>query len=324
MGDKRYIPGLHSVFRPVILFISHNAQVLTRRYRFEMLESLLRQDISFFDKPENAAAALTSRLSTMPSGLQELVGMNLSLLLIVMVNLVSDAILALVYGWKLGLVVFFGALPLIFGSGYLRIRLEMKFDDENSAVFADSARFASEAVGAIRTVVSFTIENSVSAAYDARLQRILQNSLGNIMLKMFWYSLADSVEFLAMALGFWYGGKLLADGEYTTNQFFIIYIAIVFGGQAAGQFFAYSPSMFPFILFHRTTSLISYLDITKAHAGGNYILKLRYSQAQIANDPDAKKPDPDSGYRFNKVHFRYPMRNHVSVLRGLNLEVNET
>lgn len=206
-----------------------------------MLESLIRQDISFFDRPENAAAALASRLSTMPTGLQELIGINLGLIMIVMVNLTGNTILALVYGWKLALVVFFGGLPLIFGSGYLRIRLEMKFDDKNAASFAESARFASEAVGAMRTVACFTIEESISAAYDARLQISLRNSLKQVVFTMFWYALADSVQFLAMALTFWYGGKLLADGEYTTDQFFIIYTSLIFGGEAAGQFFAWTP-----------------------------------------------------------------------------------
>lgn len=41
-----------------------------------MLESLMRQDISFFDRPENAGATLASRLSTDPAGLQDLVGMK--------------------------------------------------------------------------------------------------------------------------------------------------------------------------------------------------------------------------------------------------------
>ena len=97
-----------------------------------MLHSILRQDISFFDLPSHAAASLTSRLSTDPTGLQELVGINLALILVVLVNLSSSVILALAYGWKLGLVVF-STLPLIFGSGYLRLRLEMRFDEQNAA-----------------------------------------------------------------------------------------------------------------------------------------------------------------------------------------------
>lgn len=36
-----------------------------------------------------------------------------------------------------------------------------------------------------------------------------------------------------------YGGRLLSFHEYTTTQFFIVFIAIVFGSQTTGQFFAH-------------------------------------------------------------------------------------
>lgn len=207
-----------------------------------MLGSLVRQDISFFDRPENAAATLASRLSTDPTGLQDLVGINIALMLTIIINLASNTILAIVYGWKLALVVFFGALPLIFCAGFIRLRLEMKLDNKNANAFADSARFASEAVGAMRTVVSFTLEDSIAAAYDERLQQSRHHSIRYVFPSMIWYSLTESIQFLGMALGFWYGGRLLADGEYNTNQFFVIYVAIVFGGEAAALLFSWTTS----------------------------------------------------------------------------------
>jgi ATP-binding cassette subfamily B (MDR/TAP) protein 1 len=167
------------------------------------MESLLRQDISFFDAPENASATLASNLSTSPAGLQELIGMNVCLILIVVINLVSNFVLAMVYGWKLTLVIFFGAFPLIFGAGFYRIRQEMHFEQKVAAPFSDSARFASEAVGAMRTVVSFTIEESISRDYDARLDRSLKKAIKFTLVSMIWWSLSESLQFLGMALGFW-------------------------------------------------------------------------------------------------------------------------
>jgi len=43
---------------------------------------------------------------------------------------------------------------------------------------------------------------------------------------------------------FWYGGKLLADGELSVGDYFIIYMAAVFGGQAAGFAFGYFAGMY--------------------------------------------------------------------------------
>lgn len=45
-----------------------------------------------------------------------------------------------------------------------------------------------------------------------------------------------------MALGFWYGGRLMTFGEYDAEQFFVIFVAIIFGGQAAGFLFGFTMS----------------------------------------------------------------------------------
>ncbi|KAF7189265.1 ABC multidrug transporter MDR5 [Pseudocercospora fuligena] len=278
------------------------SQILTERYRSELLRSMLRQDMSFFDEPENAGASLVARLSNDPAGVQELIGISLAFLLVILVDLTSCVALALVTGWKLGLVVS-STLPLIFASGAIRLRLEMLWDDQNAAVFADSARLASEAVAAMRTVVAFSLEHSVWSEYDKILTKLLKKSYGTVALSMLSYAMADSVQFLIMGLAFWYGGHLLASGEYTSTQFFTIYLSIIFGGDAAGQFFAYTP------------------NLSRAHAGGNYILKLRQSTATIVDRPDAKTPSFSQGYTFNNVHFEYPQRKGVSVLASLDLKI---
>jgi len=45
-----------------------------------------------------------------------------------------------------------------------------------------------------------------------------------------------------MALSFWYGGVLLARHEISAYAYFVIFTAVVTGGEAAGEFFAGSNS----------------------------------------------------------------------------------
>jgi ATP-binding cassette subfamily B (MDR/TAP) protein 1 len=37
-------------------------------------------------------------------------------------------------------------------------------------------------------------------------------------------------------LGFWYAAQLLPAGQYTVKQFYLIFIGVLFAGQAAGAF----------------------------------------------------------------------------------------
>lgn len=84
------------------------AQVIARKFRREIFDLVLRQDMAFFDDPSNASGAIVSRLSAYPDNLRDLMGFNLMLILINIVNVLSSSILAIAVGWKLGLVVVFG------------------------------------------------------------------------------------------------------------------------------------------------------------------------------------------------------------------------
>lgn len=164
---------------------------------------MVKQDRAFFDKPEHGTGALVSTLSTKPQSLQELLSFNITLILVGMINLVSSCILALIVGWKLGLVISFGALPAIILSGYLRIRIEFKSDELVEKRFSASTSLAAEAVAAIRTVASLTLERDFLRQYSSALAEIDKKSYRTFTWTMFWYSLSLSVSFLGMALGFW-------------------------------------------------------------------------------------------------------------------------
>lgn len=159
--------------------------------------------MSFFDDPANSTGALVSRLSNEPVNLQELLSINVGVMVINLINIIASCILAIVTGWKLGLVLTFGALPVLVFSGYLKIRLSFKLDDKTAVRFASSSGIASEAVRAIRTVSSLALENDVIRRYEDALRGIEKRSLASIGYIMFWYALSQSVSFLAMALGFW-------------------------------------------------------------------------------------------------------------------------
>ena len=193
-------------------------------------------------------------------------------------------------------------------AGYVRIRLEFKLEAETGKRFSSSAALAAEAVSAMRTVSSLALEKYILKQYQERLDGVAQRSTKALIWTMFWYSLSQSVSFLAMALGFWYGGRLISLGEYTTTQFFTVFIAVVFSGEAAAAFFSY------------TTSL------TKTTTAANYIFWLR--RLQPAVQEDASKPpfnnNNDKGpthIEVQNVAFAYESRPHAKVLEGVDVNV---
>ncbi|KAK4502842.1 hypothetical protein PRZ48_006268 [Zasmidium cellare] len=281
-------------------------QTVTHRYRREMMEHVLSLDPEFFDRRENSSGSLTSKLSSVPTSLMELISANVALMVIVIVNVLASSILAIAYGWKLGLVVVFGGMPVLLGSGYVRIRMDQKLEEDSGKNFADSAGLATEAVTSIKTISSLTLESQIMKEYAQTMDGIVFKSTRGYLITLIPYALSQSLEFLVMALGFWYGSRLIASGEYSTTQFFVVFIAVVFGGQAAAQFFGYSSS------------------ITKARLAANYILWLRTLTPKIRETDENKDvgPSGDGPMEMKDVEFRYMQRHASRVLRGISMKID--
>ncbi|KAK3638408.1 hypothetical protein LTR56_013048 [Elasticomyces elasticus] len=280
-------------------------QSLTYRYRKEMLQQILNMDQDFFDFPENSPGALTSKLSSVPSATQELMSQNLGLMLNVVVNVVSSSVLAIAFGWKLGLVLVVTGLTLIVASGYVRVRLDQKLEASTEKQYSSSASLATEAITSIRTISLLTLEAAVLREYSEVLDSIVAGVIRNLIVTLIPYSFSQSGDYLVLALGFGYGSQLLASGEYTSTQFFVIFIAVVFGDQAAAQFFTWTTS------------------ITKAKSGTNYMLWLRSLPGKIRETAENRGNGPsgsDVSVALKDVEFQYRQRK-AAVLNGLDLEI---
>ncbi|KAL4944172.1 hypothetical protein BDV06DRAFT_188011 [Aspergillus oleicola] len=280
------------------------SQTVVRSYRSELFKRILKMDVEYFDLPENTSGALASNLLTVPNNLQELISINIFVLLIMVISLIASSGLALGYGWKLALVMIFTGIPVLVGGAFLQLRLEAKMNDNNEARFSDSASLAVEAVGALRTVSSLNIESDLMTEYNRNLRGILRRSMKTMALATTVHSFAQSVEFLVMALGFWYGAKLMSQLEYNTEQFFVVFMSILLAGQGAAQFLAAAGS------------------ITRAKSAGSFLLGLRDRVPQIRVTDENKDigPDGHGDITLDQVDFSYPGRSAL-VIQDISMKI---
>lgn len=179
------------------------SKAVSTHYRQEYIDNILRKRIAFFDTEGNSAGTLTSRLSTDSTQLQQLMGTEMSMALISAVNLLGSLAISFAFGWKLSLVGLFSILPIILSAGYFRVKLEMQFEAMNAAVFADSSQFATEAVGAFRTVTSLIMEDTVCSRYSTLLKGHVLKSFRRARLSTIVFAASDSVDLACVALCFW-------------------------------------------------------------------------------------------------------------------------
>jgi ATP-binding cassette, subfamily B (MDR/TAP), member 1 len=127
----------------------------------------------------------------------------MAMFLIAMLNIVGCLIISFYFGWKLTIVAAVAAMPPMFFAGLFRLRFEVQFEKLNAAVFADSAQFATEAVGAFRTVSSLTLEDVITERYDDLLQDHVKKAFTKARFTTLIFSASESVDMLCMALTFW-------------------------------------------------------------------------------------------------------------------------
>lgn len=277
---------------------------LVHRVRDQAFRTMLRQDIAFFDKDENTAGALTSFLSTETTHIAGLSGATLGTILTVVVTLIAALAVSIAIGWKLSLVVA-STIPILLGCGFLRFWILAQFQSRSKKAYESSASYACEATSAIRTVASLTRETDVLDNYKKQLSAQGAVGLKSTLRSSTLYASSQSMTLLVMALGFWYGGTLLANQEYTIFQFFLCFSSIIFGAQSAGTVFSFAP------------------DMGKAKESAR-ALKVLFDRVPAIDSWSTDGEHLESMHgtiEFRDVHFRYPTRPEQPVLRGLNLTV---
>jgi len=180
-----------------------STQNITHYYRGEYFHNILSKSVAFFDADEHSVGALTARLATDPSQLQELLGTNMAFVVISVLNVVGCLVISFYFGWKLTLITLCSSMPLIIAAAFFKIRYETQFEKLNNEVFAESAKFAAEAIGAFRTVSALTLEDTIIKRYD----KLMHDHIRNAWLKASWttliFAMADSISLLCMAFVLW-------------------------------------------------------------------------------------------------------------------------
>ncbi|KAJ4324676.1 hypothetical protein N0V84_003800 [Fusarium piperis] len=278
-------------------------------YKAQYLHDMLYQKLAYFDDDDNSHGSLSSRISGDAKQLEELLGLNLAFLISAIFNVTGCIIIALIFGWKLGLIAMFVALPVMLGAGFWKFRHEVQFDQMNSAVFAESSQFATEAIGAIRTVSALTMEETINNRY----RQLLDGHVKAANVKARWtsaiFGFADSAGLGCQALIFWYGGNLLAKGEYSMEAFFVCFIAIIQGAEAASYGFAMAP------------------NAAQAKAAANRILDVHQSADVEESHAKGRKggiTDTEGGVKIElqNASFKYPTRD-VPVFKSLSLTIEK-
>jgi len=222
---------------------------LTRRLREQLLEAALRQEIAWFDAPENASGALAARLSADAAHVRGAAGDALGVAAQAATGLGGGLAIAFASGWRLALVIL-SAIPLLVASAWVQGaflagtlskggagggdgdggggggggggRGSKKTRERGGegapppprrAAAALAQQIASEALAAPRAVAALGLDVPLAGAYDALLAGPARRAAARGQVAGVSFGLSQFVLFAVYALAFYYGGRLVSEGR---------------------------------------------------------------------------------------------------------------
>ncbi|XP_073754842.1 phosphatidylcholine translocator ABCB4 isoform X3 [Callorhinus ursinus] len=213
-------------------------------------------------------------------------------------------IVGFVRGWKLTLVIM-AISPILGLSAAVWAKILSAFSDKELAAYAKAGAAAEEALGAIRTVIAFGGQNKELERYEKHLENAKKIGIKKAISANISMGIAFLLIYASYALAFWYASTLVIAKEYTVGNAMTVFFSILVGAFSVGQA---APCIDAF---------------ANARGAAYAIFNIIDSNPKIDSFSErGHKPDSIKGnLEFNDVHFSYPARANVKILKGLNLKV---
>ncbi|XP_062131687.1 multidrug resistance protein homolog 49 [Drosophila sulfurigaster albostrigata] len=309
--------GIGSLVGSVIMFILiiiaidvSNRVALNQinRIRKLFLEAILRQDMSWYDTSSgtNFASKMTEDLDKVKEG----IGEKVAIVTFLIMTFVMGVIASFIYGWKLTLVVL-SCSPFIMVATAMVAKIQSSLAEKELKAYSDAGGVAEEVFSGIRTVLAFSGERKENERFakllvPAEVTGTKKGLYSGIGAGVMWLLI-----YICMAIAIWYGVDLILDDrdlddrQYTPAVLVIVLFAIIMGAQNLG--FS-SPHVDSFgVALGAARNLFKIID--------------RVSEIDPMSDVGSK-PDSITGrLRFEDIHFRYPSRPDIEILKGLTVDV---
>ncbi|OWF55459.1 Multidrug resistance protein 1 [Mizuhopecten yessoensis] len=302
-------PCFAIIFSSIITVSSYmfgkSGENLTMRLRKMAFQAMLRQDMSYFDDQKNSTGALTTRLATEASEVHGAAGITIGKAIEALANIGTAIIIALIYGWKLTLVIL-AFIPLMAVSAGFRMKILTGVAGKNKLALEEAGKIATEAIENMRTVAGLSMEEKVFVLYINSLEQPYREAIRKCHLTGLAFSISQAMLYFAYAAAFYFGAYLIRENEMEFGDVFRVFSAVVFGGMALGQASSFAP------------------DASKAKVAAAHIFALldRVPSIDTESDAGSKPVNFTSKISFGNTKFCYPSRPNVQVLQGLNLEIS--
>ncbi|RVW42519.1 ABC transporter B family member 13 [Vitis vinifera] len=216
-----------------VAFWMQTGERQTARLRLKYLQSVLRQDINFFDT-EARDKNITFHISNDAILLQDAIGDKIGHGLRYLSQFFVGFAIGFTSVWQLTLLTV-AVVPLMAIAGGAYTVIMTTLSEKGEAAYAEAGKVAEEAISQVRTVYSFVGEDRAVETYSRSLQKALKLGKKSGFAKGIGIGFTYGLLFCAWALLLWYASKLVRHGDTNGGKAFTTILNVIFSGFALGQ-----------------------------------------------------------------------------------------
>jgi len=295
--------GLMGVFAALRAYlVSWLGERVIADIRARVYRRVLAMDLTFFEVTRTGE--VLSRLTTDTTLVQSMAGVNISITLRSLLNLVGALVLMAVTSAKLmGVMVVL--IPLVMLPLFAVGRRVRKLSRDAQDRVADSSGHAGETLNAMQTIQSFTLEGLQAQRYGEAVELGFATAIRRNKVRALLTATGTALAMAAVTFVLWLGAHAVLDNEMTGGQFgqFLIYAVLASGsvGSLAEQ----------------------WGEVQRAAGAMERLVELMQAQPAIIAPahPVALPVRVTGALRFEALRFNYPSRPEQPSLDDVTLDI---
>jgi len=299
------VQALFSYFRVVIFTnVTENALRDLRRSAFE---KLIFMPMDFFN--QNKVGELTSRISSDITQIQETLRTTIAEFFRQIITVLGSVVLLLFISWKLALIMV-ATVPVMAIIAVFFGRFIKKLSKKAQDFSAESNSIVEEALMGISNVKSFTNEWFILGKYQTSIDeiRVLNVKSGKwrgLFISFIIFCMTGAIVFIV------WQGLLMTQGinpELSTADFFSFMMYTIMMVASVGSI----PDL--------------YAGIQKSIGATENLMNIINDKSEKDLSKGSQKPTLKGKVHFENIHFSYPQRMDIEVLKGITFtaNINET
>ncbi|CAF1168794.1 unnamed protein product [Adineta steineri] len=277
---------------------------LVSRLRSKTFACFLRQEVAYFDRPENSSGAICTQLFSNAAAIEDMAGSRLGVICQALSMSIFGFLLGFFYNWQLTVII---AIPfiIILIATIIQIRLSSWLKTQSNLIYSQASTLAVEVITNMRTVKQLSMENEVLRQYTNMIDQVLILSWRPEAVFATVYGLRFAMSPLTLGLLYWRALILVEKNEIDMSDVVIVSAFAMLAlellrivgmlAERIGQSFAAADAFFD--LFDRIPTIDN---------GSNRGQELTNFSGET---------------EFNQVKFIYPSRPTVLVLDKLQLSI---